>query len=332
MLNLGKIIGILLAFTLTFVNTVAENLFPFTERRPALGSVISITCYANDSTTAREHFEMAFELVDSFNLVFSDYNPSSEILKICRQYSPGKLNRVSDPLFDLIEKAQEIKKMTNGSFDIAIGALTNLWRSYLADNRIPPRRLIRRFRRHLDNNNIELQYPDLLRLMKANMRLDFGGIAKGYIADQIANLLREQGIKIFLIDLGGDLVVGDPPPGSTGWKITISWCDKIVEVKNQAIATSGPDFQFFVHKGERYAHIIDPKTGWGVSHLFGSTVIADSGYEADALASAFSVSTLAQTKELLQRKVDIAAIIGINSELFESDNFSQYVVSDSRKN
>jgi thiamine biosynthesis lipoprotein len=129
-----------------------------------------------------------------------------------------------------------------------------------------------------------------------------------------------------LIDLGGDLVAGEPPPGQLGWKIDISWCDKVVLIKNGAIATSGPDFQFFVHKGQRYAQIINPRTGWGVLDFFGSTVIAKTGWEADGFASAFSILSLDQSAFFLQRNTDIAAIIGRDNELIQSDNFSSYIL------
>lgn len=295
-----------------------------------MGTTVSVSCYVLDTLKGLMAIDHAFQLLDSFNLIFSDYNPDSEILQICSTYEVGESVQLSDPLFDLIGKAQEIGWLTDGSFNIAVGALTHLWRTYLADQKIPPRRLIRRFKKHLHQGNLQLIPPDKMILHKKDMRLDFGGIAKGYIGDRMAARLRDEGIHIFLIDLGGDLVAGDAPPDSEGWKITISWCDQVVQIDNRAIATSGPDFQFFIYRGRRYAHIIDPQTGWGVSNLFGTTVIAEAGFLADALASAFSILPLSRTSEILSRKTDIAAIIGINNELISSDNFSDYVVSDRR--
>lgn len=330
MLNLGKIVGILIGLQLSIPLILSQELQPVRKARPALGTTVSIKCYGRDTVQALSAIEEAYHLLDSLNLIFSDYNPESEIRQIAKNYRKGVPISVSQPLYDLTAKATELGRLTEGSFNIAVSALTQLWRSYLAEKRIPPGNLIRKFKRQLKERNLQLQPPDKLIFKKDRMRLDFGGIAKGYIGDQMAKKLREKGIGIFLIDLGGDLVAGDAPPDSDGWKITISWCEKIVTIVNQSIATSGPDFQFHVYQGKRYSHIIDPKSGWGVSDFFGCTVIAGSGYEADALASAFSILPFARSTEILSRKADIAAIIGRNSELISSDNFSEYVVSDGR--
>jgi thiamine biosynthesis lipoprotein len=219
-----------------------------------------------------------------------------------------------------------ICELTHGSFNVAIGALTHLWRSYLAENEVPPKKKIREFRKHLRAGSLQLIDKDRLQFDQNHMQLDFGGIAKGYIGDHMAKSLKDDGVHRFLIDLGGDLVAGEPPPGQLGWKIDISWCDKVVLIKNGAIATSGPDFQFFVHKGQRYAHIINPRTGWGVLNFFGSTVIAKTGWEADGFASALSILSLDQSAFFLQRNTDIAAIIGRDNELIQSDNFSSYIL------
>ncbi|MCB0687969.1 MAG: FAD:protein FMN transferase [Saprospiraceae bacterium] len=310
----------------------ADNLYPITIRKPALGTTVSVTCFVVDSLQGIAKVEGAFAVLDSLNKIFSDYDPSSEIMQITSHYQKGEIISVSAPLFDLLQKSIDIRRLTGGAFNVEIGVLSGMWRSFLAKDQIPPRKYIRKYRRKLKKENIRFPDSGQIQLMQSNMRLDFGGIAKGYIGDLMAKHLKEEGVTIFLIDLGGDLIAGEPPPESGGWKITISWCNQIVQIANQSIATSGPDFQFFVHKGRRYAHIIDPQTGWGVENLFGSTVIANSGYEADALASAFSILSMLRSSQLLKRKTDIAAIIGRQNELFESDNFSQYVISDGQTN
>ncbi|MBK8501964.1 MAG: FAD:protein FMN transferase [Saprospiraceae bacterium] len=328
MLNLEKISRIVFAFMLSILQVNAQVLERFTMEAPALGTSVSIACFATDSAHAQLAMAKAFLLLDSFNTIFSDYDRQSEVMQVAAHYVKNSTTPVSKPLYDLTKKAQKIWGMTNGSFNVAIGALTHLWRSYLAQNEIPPQKKIRKFRKHLQAGRLQLIDGSNLKFGKKNMRMDFGGIAKGYIGDHMAKSLKEDHIDRFLIDLGGDLVAGEPPPGELAWKITISWCDKVVLIRNEAIATSGPDFQFFVHKGRRYAHIIDPKTGWGVLNFFGSTVIAKTGWEADGFASALSILSLGQSAFFLQRNTDIAAIIGRDSELIHSDNFSSYVLAE----
>jgi len=330
MLNLEKITGLVVAFALTTVTLVAQDLHRVYRERPALGTKISVTCYASDTLQVIGAIARAFDLVDSLNLIFSDYDPASEVMQLAANRQARQGVKVSKPLYDLTARALEITELTGGSFNVAIGALTHLWRTFLAGNKIPPRCRIRRYRRHLASGNLQLVEPSSLILKKKGMRLDFGGIAKGYIGDEMAKVLREEQIDRYLIDLGGDLVAGSAPPGQDGWNISIAWCRRVILVENRAIATSGPDFQFFVHKGQRYAHLIDPETGWGVSSFFGTTVIAKNGWQADALASAFSIMTLEESAEVLRRKTDIAALIGRDNELFQSDNFSSYGESENQ--
>jgi thiamine biosynthesis lipoprotein len=328
MLNLEKIIRMVVAFVLPAIQVTAQDLERFYLQVPALGTSVSIVCYTSDSTHAQLAMSNAFHLLDSFNAIFSDYDRQSEAMQIASHYTKKIALPVSEPLFDLTKKAQKIGDLTNGSFNVAIGALTHLWRSYLAEDQVPPKNKIRKFRKHLKTGSLQLIDESKLKFGQKHMRLDFGGIAKGYIGDHMARSLKEDGIDRFLIDLGGDLVAGEPPPAESTWRITIPWCDKVVSIRNEAIATSGPDFQFFVHKGRRYAHIIDPKTGWGVLHFFGSTVIAKTGWEADGFASALSILSLDQSASFLQRNTDIAAIIGRDNELIVSDNFSSYVIAE----
>lgn len=325
--NLVKIVGIIIAFASGPPQDYAQPLSKFFFERPALGSKATITCYTSDSLKASNVAKAAFMLLDSFDHIFSDYKNNSEIMRLTKS-EPGKWIPISSPLYDLIKKSETINVATSGRFTIAIGALTQLWRRHLGHDKVPSKREIRRARRLANGKFYELSADSLaIKRKRQGLRFDFGGIAKGYIADQMGHTLREMGVSIFLINLGGDLVAGDTPPNQTGWKITIPWCDKVVNISNQAIATSGPDFQFFVHKGVRYAHIIDPTTGWGVPDYFATTVIAKYGWEADAYASALSILPLNQSREILELKKEISSIIGVGNELLYSKNFSDYIVN-----
>jgi thiamine biosynthesis lipoprotein len=127
------------------------------------------------------------------------------------------------------------------------------------------------------------------------MRLDFGGIAKGYAADEAVRVLRTHGIHRALVDAGGDLSLGEPPPGEAGWRIEMRTGvagearKASLVLRNQAVATSGDAYQFFLKDGVRYSHIIEPASGVGVKNSPGVTAIAPDGATADALATALSI-------------------------------------------
>ncbi len=323
--NLLKLPLILVAWLFAAPEIIAQKFEKYVQTRNAMGTTVGITCYAQDSAKVSHVLDQAFYLIDSFNRIFSDYDPQSENLRITAS-KPGTKIGISDPLADLLRKSMEIYEQTNGLFNVQMGALTHLWRSHLKQNKIPSRCKVRRNLKNAAPHLVRLNKDDTIFFRRKNIRFDFGGIAKGYIGDHIAKLLRSEQIHRFMIDLGGDLVLGDAPPMQEGWKIDVTWCDKIVAVHNCAIATSGPDYQFFVHKGKRYAHIIDPATGWGVTHFFGSTVVAPSGWQADAYASALSIMTKNEIDKFLENINTISAIIGRNNELFHSDNFFDYVI------
>jgi thiamine biosynthesis lipoprotein len=206
---------------------------------------------------------------------------------------------VSDPLFELLAHSTYISKLTDYRFDITMGSLTHLWRENTQKNIVPSKREIRKQLRNVGAQNIWLDSLNgKVQLSKKGMQLDLGGIAKGYMGDQLAGFLKRRQIQSFLIDMGGDLIAGDAPPGKEGWQIKVPYLDTILTVSNIAIATSGPDYQFFDYKGKRYTHILDPDTGWGISKPYSSTILAKEGYLADALASAFILMQTEDCEEI----------------------------------
>jgi thiamine biosynthesis lipoprotein len=129
-------------------------------------------------------------------------------------------------------------------------------------------------------------------LEKPGIRLDLGGIAKGYAGDQAIAMLREHGIRSALFEAGGDIVVGDPPPGKEGWPIDIAdaaGAPPKVVLSNCAISTSGDTVQFVVIDGKHYSHVVDPRTGVALTNRYAATIIAPRGIDTDALATAACV-------------------------------------------
>ena len=293
-----------------------------------LGTTLYLTLYTTDAFRAKKAAESCFAYVDSLNKIFSDYDPSSEIRQLCRDYVVGAPNPVSAPLSDLIQKSLWISEETGGAFDVTIGALTKLWRQQLSKEEIPRRNILRKMRKVVGSHQISQDTRQHLLYFKSpDMNLDFGGIGKGYIGDKMGEKLETQGVMSYLLDMGGDLICGDPPPGKEHWSITIPWIDKTIQVSNCAVATSGPDYQFFVHKGKRYAHIIDPSTGWGVEDIFSTTIIAETGWMADGFASACSIIPPETSLQILNDN-NMQGILGIGGRLYVSDKFDTYIVNE----
>ena len=174
--------------------------------------------------------------------------------------------------------------------------------------------------------------------MAKNMHIDLGGIAKGYIADAALKKLRALNINSALIDAGGDIVVTDAPPGKDAWRIAVAdlhsgripqKSPRVLHLKNQAAATSGDVYQFVEIDGQRYSHIIHPKTGLGLKHRSSVTVIASSGMAADAMASAVSVMGSQRGLRLVEETNNTEAFVveihGKETVRAESSGFSKLV-------
>ncbi|HKG92683.1 MAG TPA: FAD:protein FMN transferase [Gemmatimonadaceae bacterium] len=155
-----------------------------------------------------------------------------------------------------------------------------------------------------------------VRLATAGMRLDLGGIAKGYILQAAVETLRERGVARTLIEAGGDIVAGDPPAGRRrrGWRVEAAGADPAVaqraaRLARAAIATSGPTEQFVEIGGTRYSHVVDPRTGVGLTNGLVATVIAPDGATADALATALTVLDAGRRAEVLARFPGVQASV-----------------------
>jgi thiamine biosynthesis lipoprotein len=140
------------------------------------------------------------------------------------------------------------------------------------------------------------------------MQLDLGGIAAGYIAQKVADFLKTKNITSALVDASGDIICTNPPPGKKGWTLGINQpgetnrlLEKNLEVNNCSVSTSGDVYQYMEHKGKRYSHIIDPKTGYGSSFQRNVTIIANDGTTADWLATTFSLLPLNKLRRISKK-------------------------------
>jgi thiamine biosynthesis lipoprotein len=223
----------------------------------------------------------------------SDYRLDSELRRLegrTRRWIP-----ISAELYEVLHCAVRISESTDGAFDPSVGPLVALWRTARQTGRLPDPPSVEAARARVGWRSIRLDATRrAIRLERAGMRLDLGGIAKGYILQEARRILRSHGVTRVLIESGGDIVVGDAPPGEAGWRIhtgvlNSGFADRASRLVNAAIATSGPTFQYVEIDGVRYSHVIDPRTGLGVTSPVIARVIADDAATADALATALAI-------------------------------------------
>jgi len=257
-----------------------------------MGTLFKLVLYAPDPNLASQAARAAFERVERLDETLSDYRSDNELARVNTKASEAP-QVVSADLLVATNRALELSRKTSGSFDITVKPLVRLWRRAREDGNLPTDNEIQEALERVGYGDVLLnERTGSIRFRKAGMELDFGGIGKGFAADEVLKVIAGFGLRRVLVDAGGDIRVGQPPPGRDGWIVSIdSPKNSAVELLlvNQAVATSGDKYQFVEIDGERYSHIVDPKTGVGLRHSGTVTVLAQDATVADALSTALSV-------------------------------------------
>ncbi len=266
--------------------------FEFTHSK--MGTLFRVITYTEDEEVARSAALKAFDRIDELNQVFSDYIPDSECMKLSRKSGSGEYEEVSDLMFLILKQSRIWSERTEGAFDVTVGALSQLWRRAIRKEKIPDPKEIEKALSGVGYGNIWIvEDSQSVLLEKPGIYLDFGGIVKGFAVDEVYEIFEKHGLPSTLVDGGGDIFAGSAPPGKEGWKVMIrnqNNKEQYIIIQNQAVATSGDLYRFIEIKGERYSHIINPKTGYGINIPRTVTVCAEDAISADIMASALSVS------------------------------------------
>ena len=313
---------IIAVFVLISLNANAQKTrFRFSEQK--MGSPLNIIFYAADSVIANKQARACFKLVDSLNHIFSNYDSSSELTRI--NNNAGIAKSMASPLmWELLLESKRAYTKSHGAYNITMGPLTHLWRTARRLKQFPTTTQIKNNLLLSDFNKIQMNAQDhSIYLSDKGMQLDFGGIGKGYIAQKVVDYLKKEGVTSSLVDAGGDIVFGDAPPNKKGWIVGVNQPEQAddllpekLQLHNMSVATSGDVYQFIEHNGKKYSHIIDPKTGYGVTSLRNVTVIANDGAVADWLATACSILPINEAKKLaLSLHAELLITESVNNQL-----------------
>lgn len=279
--------------------TASWERFTFTQYH--MGIDARIVLYAPSSEVAEAAGTAAFERIAQLEDVMSDYRPSSELMRLCAQ-AGGAPVAVSPDLFKVLERAQQVSQRSGGAFDVTVGPLVQLWRQARRSGKLPDPEAVRQAQGLVGWRLIRLdRRSQTVRLATPGMRLDLGGIAKGYAGDEALRALRANGVRSALIELGGDIVLGAAPPGTRGWRIAAPNAGGDLWLKDCAVSSSGDTEQFVVIGNVRYSHVVDPKTGRGLTTRRQATVIAKNGLTSDPLSTAMTVTDDRSRCRLIQR-------------------------------
>ncbi len=277
------------------------------------GTVYNIT-YQHDRDLQKE-IEAELMKVDNS---LSPFNEQSVITKVNRN-EPVELNKMFLDVFTLAEK---ISQETDGAFDVTVAPLVNAWGFGFKQGISPTEQTIDSLRQVVGFQKVSLT-ADSKTVKKQDPRimLDCSAIAKGYGCDVVAELLKSNGIQNFMVEIGGEVVTKGVSDKRVPWRIgvtkptddTISVNNElqtILNVTNKAMATSGNYRNFYYKGGKKYAHTIDPKTGYPVQHnILSATVLADNCATADAYATSFMVLGMEGTRRILDKHPELMAYL-----------------------
>ena len=277
---------------------------PSLERRQyvqvLMGVQVRVVLYTTDENSAKTAAKAAFERVAELEDIMSDYQRDSELMRLCRRAGTGPV-KVSDELFEVLDYARRVSEASNGAFDITIGPLVQLWRDSRKSKKLPDPAALDEARSRVGWRLIRLdRTARTAELIVPGMRLDLGGIGKGYAGDEALRILREHGVGSAMFEAGGDIVVSAAPPGTDGWEIETEDGRKLT-LADAAVSTSGHTEQFVEIDGVRYSHIVDPRTGLGLTDQYAATVTARRGITTDALATAATLLGPEQSRPLVKR-------------------------------
>lgn len=287
----------------------------FEFQRMAMGGKVRLVFYAPDEPRARHAAIAAFAEIEAVEQAISDWRDSSEVRQVEARLleSPGQPVPISEILASCLARSLEASRESDGAFDVTIAPVVSLWRTARRAGGMPPEEARREAISLVGHRRVALHgEPPRTVTAPPGTRFDFGGIGKGFGADRALAELRRRGVTRAIVELGGDFAVGEAPPDTAGWRVEVRTGlgdERIVLVlRDCGVATSGDLEQFAEIDGVRYSHLVDPRTGLGLTRSIAATVIARDGATADALATATSVLGAEGAAGMLER-LDAAARI-----------------------
>lgn len=306
----------LAALAISRVGNLHEGPLPSKHQtRIMMDTVVTLRIYAGDAHQVEKAMEATFAEIERLEGILSRWIPSSEISKINDTAGRGSV-LVCPETWQTITGTQELSRLTNGAFDITIGAITQLWDFQSDEARVPDEAAIQRGLRFVGPQQILLDSLDVkMGLRERGAAIDLGGAAKGYAVDRALEVLRRYGVKAAVVDAGGDIgLLGKKSRGEV-WKIGIRHPQvlgetiEVLEVDSGAVATSGNYERYFFQDGVRYHHILDPKTGMPARGVVSVTILAKTALEADILSTAVFVLGPKRGMTLIEQLGEVEGII-----------------------
>lgn len=312
--------------------------------RPVMGTFAHIIAVAADANTAQKSVEAAFDQIMAVDKLMSDYKPDSQLSLVNREAFKNPV-KVNEPLFEVLSKSITFSKKTNGAFDITVGPLVDLFHRACEKGIAPTENEIAAAKAKTGFEKLILDEQNgTVKFAVDGMRLDLGGIAKGYSVDKAVEAMKKCGTLGGLVAAAGDIrVFGTPPKGKNAWLVGLQDPDKVTDsidnaqtlltlrLKDMAVSTSGDYRRFTTINGKKYSHIVDTKTGKSSQGLTSVTIITTNTTDADALATSVSVMGVEKGLELVKKipRTDAILVPSQNHrEIIKTEGVKEYIYNE----
>lgn len=256
-----------------------------------MGVETRLVLWAESQEQAETAAKAAYARYAELEQVMSSYRPSSEVSQLAAKAGHGP-QQVSDDLWNVLAEAQRLSRISGGAFDVTAGPLFGFWRELRGkpEPSLPEPKSLLEMVESVGHRNLAMHLdPRRVEIAKEGITIDLGGIGKGYANAEALKVLAANGIESALAEAGGDIAVSGPPPEQLGWTISTPGRTKPFVLKHAAISTSGDLEQFVEIDGMRYSHVVDPRTGMGVTSRILVTVVGTDAAQVDGLATACTV-------------------------------------------
>lgn len=301
-----------------------------------MGTNITQRVYGSN---ARETIEEVENEMKRLEALMNFYKASSEI-GILNNYGFEKRVELSREVFYIIKKAKFFSEISQGAFDISVAPVIKLWGVFTRNERVPLEKEIKEKMSLVNYNNLILdESENTVKFSKENMKVDLGGIAKGYAADRAVQIYKQNNVSAAFINLGGNVMVFGEKPDNSNWSVGVQEPFKsrgevigVINARNESVVTSGNYVRYFEDKGVKYHHIIDPRTGYPAdSNLMSVTVISQNSMEGDALSTAAFVLGDEEGMRLIENYGAKAIFITKDKKVKITSNMEEdfYLIEDS---
>jgi FAD:protein FMN transferase len=287
-------------------------------RRRAMACEFEVQLAASRNDNSMEQVFAALDLVEALEAQLTVYRDDSEVTRL-NQLAASEPVAVESRLFGLLELAQELWRQTEGALDITSGPLSEIWGFSRREGRVPSEEQIEAARQRFGMQFVTLDAAgQTISFQRPDMTVNFNSLGKGYALDRMAELFEINDVDDVLLQGGKSSVLArgnQPGVVEGGWRVggrhPLRTSEQLAEItlRDQALSTSGAGTQFFIRKGQRYGHILDPRSGRPADGLYSVTVIAPTATAAEGLSTAFYVMGPQRAAEYCAARPEIAALL-----------------------